>query len=87
MLRNFCADTLAAAAHDALIAELETTPKPGLVDMNNNGAHSDMDVDMMRRSADALRPYFKDAALMGMNGCSMKELGQEELRQTGRCWK
>jgi len=74
MLRNFCADTLAAAAHDALIAELETTPKPGLVDMNNNGAHSDMDIDTLRRSADALLPYFKDAALMGMSGCSMKEL-------------
>ena len=73
-LREFCADTLAAAAHDALIAELETTPKPGLVDMNNNGAHSDMDIETMRRSADALQPYFKDAALLGMCGCDMKQL-------------
>lgn len=74
MLREFCSDTLAQMAFDALIAELETTPKPGLVDMNNNGSHSDMDESMFRQSAKALLPYFKDAALLGMKGCSMKEL-------------
>ena len=74
LLSEFCAKTLAAAACDSLIAELETTPKPGLVDLNNNGAHKDMDVDLLRRSTEALRPYFRDAALLGMKGCSMKEL-------------
>lgn len=74
MLREFCSDTLAQMAFDALIAELETTPKPGLVDLNNNGAHKDMDPETFRKSAAALTPYFKDAALLGMNGCSMKEL-------------
>ncbi|MBQ6623061.1 MAG: citrate lyase holo-[Mogibacterium sp.] len=29
LLKEFCSDTLAQAAYDALIAELETTPKPG----------------------------------------------------------
>ena len=74
LLREFCADTLAQAAHDALIVELETTPKPGLVDMNNNGSHKDMDASTFRRSASALLPYFKDAVLLGMGGCSMNEL-------------
>ena len=74
MLREFCADTLAQAAYDSLIAELETTPKPGLVDLNNNGAHKDMDEAMLRNSAAALLPYFRDAALLGMQGCNMKEL-------------
>lgn len=74
LLREFCSDTLAGAAHDALIAELETTPKPGLVDLNNNGSHKDMDAETIRKSASALLPYFKDAVLLGMSGCSMKEL-------------
>jgi triphosphoribosyl-dephospho-CoA synthetase len=33
-----------------------------------------MDVETFRKSAAALVSYFKDAALLGMNGCSMKEL-------------
>lgn len=74
MLREFCSDTLAQAAYDALIAELETTPKPGLVDLNNNGAHKDMNPETFRKSASVLTSYFKDAALLGMGGCSMKEL-------------
>lgn len=74
LLKEFCSDTLAQTAYNALIAELETTPKPGLVDLNNNGAHKDMDVKTFRKSAAALVSYFKDAALLGMNGCSMKEL-------------
>ena len=74
LLKEFCSDTLAKAAYDSLIAELETTPKPGLVDLNNNGSHTDMDVDTFIVSANTLLPYFKDAALLGMNGCSMKEL-------------
>lgn len=74
MLREFCSDTLAQSAYDALIAELETTPKPGLVDLNNNGAHKDMNPETFRKSAAVLTSYFKDAALLGMGGCSMKEL-------------
>lgn len=74
MLREFCSDTLAQSAYDALIAELETTPKPGLVDLNNNGAHKDMNPETFRKSAAALVSYFKDAVLLGMSGCSMKEL-------------
>ena len=90
LLREFSSDTLASAAYDALTAELETTPKPGLVDLNNNGAHRDMDAGTLRRSADAIFPYFKDAALLGMSGCSMKELrargieaDREMFRATG----
>ena len=74
LLRTFCANALAEEAYNALISELETTPKPGLIDMNNNGSHHDMDAALMRKSARALRPYFKDAALIGMTGGSMKEL-------------
>lgn len=46
------------AAAQALICELDTTPKPGLVDKNDSGAHRDMDYALMRRSIDSIRPYF-----------------------------
>ena len=74
LLRSFCADTLADAAYESLLAELYTTPKPGLVDLMSCGAHSDMDVPLFEKSAVALIPYFRDAAGLGMEHCSMSEL-------------
>ena len=56
---------IAHLATDALRAELYTTPKPGLVDRNDNGAHRDMDLAMMNRSIDALQPYLVKLALLG----------------------
>ena len=79
LLKEFCASELAAAACDSLLDELYTTPKPGLVDMMNCGAHTDMDVPLFEKSAECLRPYFHDAAMLGMNGCSMKELRERGL--------
>lgn len=80
LLRGFCAKSLAEAAHDSLLDELYTTPKPGLVDMNNNGAHTDMDVSLFERSADALVPYFEDAALLGMDRCGIAVLRERGIR-------
>lgn len=42
----------------ALTLELDTTPKPGLVDRHDNGAHRDMDYNIMKRGIKALRPHF-----------------------------
>ena len=56
---------IAHLATQALQAELDTTPKPGLVDKDNNGAHRDMDYALMQRSIDTLRPYFVKLALLG----------------------
>jgi len=50
---------LAKLARDALLEEVDTTPKPGLVDKNNNGSHTDMDRGTFYRSAEALFPYFE----------------------------
>ena len=79
LLKDFCAGELAEGAHSALLSEVYATPKPGLVDLNNNGAHDDMDVALFEKSADALRPYFYDAAMLGMNGCVMAELRERGL--------
>lgn len=56
---------IAHLAVHALLAELGTTPKPGLVDRNDNGAHKDMNFALMSRSIDTLLPYLVQLALLG----------------------
>ena len=56
---------IAHLATQALQAELDTTPKPGLVDKDNNGAHRDMNYALMQRSIDTLHPYFVKLAMLG----------------------
>lgn len=56
---------IAHLATRALHAELDTTPKPGLVDKHDCGAHHDMDYALMSRSIRALHPYFVRLALLG----------------------
>lgn len=65
---------VAALAHAALIDELETWPKPGLVSPVDSGSHDDMDAGTLRRSAAAIRPYFADLAAAGSRGAGMAEL-------------
>lgn len=50
----------------ALRTELDTTPKPGLVDKHDAGAHKDMDYALMSKSICALHPWFVRLALMGL---------------------
>lgn len=52
-------------AVDALMQEVRATPKPGLVDMANTGAHRDMDFTTFEKSAHALRGYFGQCFLAG----------------------
>ncbi len=51
-------ELVAQWAHEALLREVDLTPKPGLVDRHNSGAHSDMDYDMFITSAAAIKPFF-----------------------------
>lgn len=55
-------------AVQALKLEAGTTPKPGLVDRDNDGAHKDMDYPMFLASSEALRVCFEACALAGMAG-------------------
>lgn len=50
----------------ALLFEVSATPKPGLVDRENSGAHDDMDYAMFLHSANALRGCFERCAFLGM---------------------
>ncbi|MEZ3519416.1 MAG: triphosphoribosyl-dephospho-CoA synthase [Muribaculaceae bacterium] len=61
-------NVLARAASVALQGELDLTPKPGLVDRANSGAHRDMDYPMMMRSITALEPVFARLAEIAING-------------------
>jgi len=62
-------DSKAAArlACRALLYEVATTPKPGLVDRANSGSHSDMDFFTFQAGAAALWPYFAQCCRIGMD--------------------
>lgn len=55
----------AALACRALLYEVCTTPKPGLVDRANSGSHKDMDIFTFMNSASALWPYFETCVHLG----------------------
>ena len=59
------AETIGKAAREALEREVLLTPKPGLVDAANNGAHNDMDKGTFLRSAAVLEPWFQGMAERG----------------------
>ncbi|WP_313619302.1 triphosphoribosyl-dephospho-CoA synthase, partial [Pantoea septica] len=56
------AEWLAHAATQCLIDEARLSPKPGLVDSRGNGAHHDLTLALMERSACSLQPTFLELA-------------------------
>lgn len=81
---------VADLAERALRLELDTTPKPGLVDRCDNGAHKDMDYALMSKSISALRPYLTRLAVESakdIDPAKIKEIGIEAekamLKATG----
>jgi len=74
---------LAEFAVRALIAEAELTPKPALVDGRGPGAHTDLSLRLMQRSAQALRTHFECMALASFR--RIPSLGlREKLGAIGR---
>ena len=57
---------LSSLATHALLEEVAVTPKPGLVDRANNGAHQDMDFSSFQASAAALTSYWEACFREGM---------------------
>jgi triphosphoribosyl-dephospho-CoA synthase len=74
---------LASLTRQALIAEAELTPKPGLVDRRGSGAHTDLSLDLMLRSATVLEPYFADMASAAEGRTPTRDL-RAELAAIGR---
>lgn len=69
---------VADLAERALRMELDTTPKPGLVDRQDNGAHKDMDYALMSKSISALRPYLTRLAVE-----SAKDIDPAKIKEVG----
>ena len=65
---------VAGIAIGALIAELETWPKPGLVSHRDSGSHTDMTAATFRASAAAIEPFFAELVLAGAAGAPMERL-------------
>ena len=63
-------------ARMALEQEAVLSPKPGLVDAENCGAHKDMDLSLLIASADALKPYFVMFAGQGMREANLSPEGR-----------
>ena len=76
--------TIARDACRALLYEVCTTPKPGLVDRVNTGSHRDMDIFTFMDSAASLQPYFRRCGEIGMD---TRDASPEEtfrqIRQAG----
>ena len=73
---------VAALATQSLLSEVRVTPKPGLVDRNNSGSHTDMDLALFEKSAAALAPYWDECVRIGMESA---HLASEETFALLRC--
>ena len=80
---RYVADHVANSAKAALLAELETWPKPGLVSHVDSGSHTDMDASTFKASAMAIAPFYDRLTIAGAAGSGMdtlREIGVEAER-------
>ena len=75
---------LADFAVDALIAEVNLTPKPALVDRRGSGAHQDLTLELMERSAHSLHPMFVAMAQAAFQHRSCSLALREAIGEIGR---
>ena len=81
---QYRAQKIGACASKALLFEVGITPKPGLVDRHNRGAHRDMDIYTFFGSAAVLQPYFTECAKIGMETAEEPEAETfRRIRLTG----
>ncbi|EMN7478465.1 triphosphoribosyl-dephospho-CoA synthase CitG [Salmonella enterica] len=75
---------LSMLAHRAMLEEVRLTPKPGLVDCNNNGSHNDMDLQMFIHSANIISENLADFLYLGyLHGNMSASQMLHSLRSTG----
>lgn len=75
----------ARLASRALLYEVCTTPKPGLVDRMDNGSHKDMDIFTFMDSASSLWPYFETCTRIGRQTCDLPAPSTfQKLRSHGK---
>ena len=82
---SITAERIGRFAREALEQEARLSPKPGLVDAENCGAHADMDLELLLRSANTLEPYFAGFAAKGIADAALSPDGRiATLREQGR---
>ena len=74
---------LASLAVKALVEQAELTPKPALVDSRGTGAQADLSLDLLKRSAQQLAPFFELMALTSLEQIPTQTL-RGELGTIGR---
>nr|WP_153733180.1 triphosphoribosyl-dephospho-CoA synthase [Sporosarcina obsidiansis] len=74
---------IANIACRSLIEEVELTPKPGLVDSENTGAHQDLTLQLMRKSAESLEETFEEIAVVSYGHHPSQKI-REEIAAIGR---
>ncbi|WP_058912198.1 triphosphoribosyl-dephospho-CoA synthase CitG [Entomohabitans teleogrylli] len=65
------ASETASLVNQALLSELRLTPKPGLVDLRNSGAHRDMDVASFECSTAAITPWMEKFWELGFDAAGV----------------
>jgi triphosphoribosyl-dephospho-CoA synthase len=71
---DLLAEMIAQKAAQALLQELATWPKPGLVSYRDSGSHRDMDASMLQASIRVLQPFFADLTRAGCEQADMDRL-------------
>lgn len=81
---NFC-ERISNIAIKSILYEVAASPKPGLVDRDNPGAHKDMDFYTFLSSASVLSSYFYNCAWYGLHFKGEDYRGLlEEIRPIGK---
>ncbi|WP_238654861.1 triphosphoribosyl-dephospho-CoA synthase [Paenibacillus piscarius] len=78
---------IAEAMTYSLLSEAVSWPSPGLVSAVSTGCHRDMDIYTFLRSALRIQPYYREAALFGMEasgGSNRLEDLFQRLQRTGQ---
>ncbi|NYF79558.1 triphosphoribosyl-dephospho-CoA synthase [Granulicella arctica] len=74
---------LASCVTEALVTEAQLTPKPGLCDARASGAHIDLSLSLLVRSARDLQPFFQRMATEAEGRAVTVNL-REQLGELGR---
>ncbi|TIV93491.1 MAG: triphosphoribosyl-dephospho-CoA synthase MdcB [Mesorhizobium sp.] len=73
------AERFGGMAADALLAELDTWPKPGLVSPLDNGSHGDMDYGTFVSSINGIRSFYAELAAAGAACAERRRLSSKRL--------
>ncbi len=77
-------ERIGSLAYEALVFEARLSPKPGLVDAENSGAHADMDLSLLLKSAEVIQPYLLRFARRGAEDYALTPEGRlSAIRQDG----